>query len=78
MHCNKHLCEKCIFSHNQNEIDYHPLVYKTKICNEINCENLYCSKEKLISYFKNIVYHKSNVQCPLNGKDCNYNRTKRF
>jgi hypothetical protein len=45
--CKHHLDPKsfpaeCKFSHTENEINFHPLVYKTKICRIKNCDSKYC------------------------------------
>jgi len=35
--------KNCLFSHNNNEIGYHPIKFKTKLCiNGNNCENIDC------------------------------------
>jgi hypothetical protein len=34
--------DNCRYAHSDNEIKYHPLYYKTKICLEKNCENKKC------------------------------------
>lgn len=35
--------KNCIFSHNADEITYHPLKYKTKFCHNVKCSNKHCS-----------------------------------
>lgn len=39
--------------------------------------NIYYVKEKLFSFFKSSIQHSNFLLCPLNGKNCNYNRVKR-
>lgn len=36
--------KNCLFAHNQNEIKFHFLKYKTKFCKQINCNFLTCEK----------------------------------
>ena len=38
--------------------------------------NIFYSKEKLFSFFKSSIQHSNYLLCPLNGKNCNYNRVK--
>ena len=44
-----------------------------------NIDNIYLNKNKLISLYKYLIYNNylQKINCPLNGIDCNYNRTTR-
>ena len=40
-------------------------------------DKVYNSTEKLFDFFKKTISYNPHLQCPLNGKYCNYNRIKR-
>lgn len=59
--CEENNCNKsiCIYSHTENEINFHSLFYKTKFCYLKKCQNDLCPNSHSIKDFRKI-YEKEN------------------
>ena len=64
--CKDHICENsdnvilsndnCIYAHNDNEIFFHVLNYKTELCSKKNCENNLCPNSHNLGNDFRIIY----------------------
>lgn len=69
-------CDQCIYGHNQVEIDYHSLMYKTKLCKNSGCEKICPKAHNLGDEFRRIYDYRNKGLIDLTVKLENSNLLK--